>query len=76
MMSTVGDSGVISTFEGFLKIVLASLTISGGIVAEKKSDCRFPGSTAINFFTSWMKPISSMRSASSRTNISMSLNKI
>ena len=43
---------------------------SGGIVAEKKSVCFFSGSFAITFFTSWIKPISSILSASSSTKIS------
>ena len=54
-------------------MVLAKLTISGGIVAEKKSDCLFLGSTANSFLTSCTNPMSSILSASSSTNISTSL---
>ncbi len=45
MISTVKDSGLTETFEGLNKMVFASLTISGGIVAEKNNDCRFLGRT-------------------------------
>ena len=48
----------------------ASRTTSGGIVAEKNSVWRCFGSAAITLRTSWMKPMSSMRSASSSTNTS------
>ncbi len=54
-------------------MLLASAWISGGMVAEKKSVCRCLGSAAMTRFTSWMKPMSSMRSASSRTNTSSDL---
>ena len=44
--------------------------ISSLKVAEKSRLCFFCGSTASTFLMSWMKPMSSMRSASSRTKIS------
>ena len=51
-MSTVGEPGVIVTFFGLFKIVSASFTISGGIVAEKKRVWRLRGSAARTFLTS------------------------
>ena len=47
-----------------------SVLISGGIVAEKRSVCRSSGVLSRIFDTSSMKPMSSMRSASSRTTTS------
>ena len=44
--------------------------MSGGRVAEKNSDCRLAGRAAMIRRMSWMKPMSSMRSASSSTKIS------
>ncbi len=41
------------------------------MVAEKKSVCFLAGAQVRIFFTSWMKPMSSIRSASSSTKISM-----
>ena len=76
MALTVDDSGVISTFTGFAKILLANFTISGGIVAEKNKDCLLAGNLAIILFTSFINPISSILSASSRTNIFKLCNKI
>ena len=38
MISTVDETGVTETFSGLCKMVLASFTISGGMVAEKNSD--------------------------------------
>ena len=69
MASTVVAAGVISIFSGFFRIFAASLAMSGGIVAEKNSVCFFSGVRAIIFLTSWINPISSMRSASSSTRI-------
>ncbi len=40
------------------------------MVAEKRSDWRLGGSVVMMRFTSWTKPMSSMRSASSRTKTS------
>jgi len=45
--------------------------IAGGMVAEKNSVCRLGGKSAMMRLTSWMKPMSSMRSASSRIAILM-----
>ena len=45
--------------------------ISGGIVAEKNSECFFCGSFVNNFRTSWIKPMSSILSASSSTKYLM-----
>lgn len=70
------ETGVTVTFDGLWRILWESLTISGGIVAEKKSDCLFTGRTLRSFFTSWIKPISSIRSASSKTKISISWREI
>ena len=47
-----------------------SRVISGGMVAEKNSVCRRGGSSLQIFSMSGMKPMSSMRSASSMTRIS------
>ena len=65
--STVLDTGVTATEAGFTSSDFASLSISGGIVAVKNIVCFFCGSSAITFLTSWIKPMSSMRSASSST---------
>ena len=48
----------------------ASALISSLKVAENSRLCFFCGSTASTLLTSWMKPMSSMRSASSSTKIS------
>ena len=45
------------------------LSISGDIVAEKSSDCRLAGSILPMRLIDGKKPISSMRSASSRTSV-------
>ena len=58
---------VISTCAGFVRIESDNLTISGGMVAEKNSVCLRVGNFAITFFTSLIKPISNIRSASSNT---------
>ena len=59
-----------STATGSRRIVSASLAISRGMVAENSSVCRCAGSVAMMRRTSWMKPMSSMRSASSSTKTS------
>ncbi len=59
-----------------LCILFASDCISWGMVAEKNSVCLFCGIFEITLFTSCTKPISSMRSASSNTNISRSFREI
>ena len=49
----------------------ARRAISCGMVAEKNSVCRCFGSMATILLMSWMKPMSSMRSASSSTSTSI-----
>ena len=51
-------------------MLLARSAISRGIVAEKNSVWRLRGSLVTILRMSWMKPMSSMRSASSSTNTS------
>ena len=50
---------------------LARLSIAEGIVAEKNKVCRFLGVRLTIFLTSGRNPISSIRSTSSRTKISI-----
>ncbi len=50
MVSTVEDTGVIFISAGFLRIVPASLAMSGGIVAEKNKVCFFGGVFCYDFF--------------------------
>ena len=69
MVLAVEETGVTSTFIGLVKMLFANDEISFGIVALKNNVWRFVGSFAITFFTSCIKPISSIRSASSNTNI-------
>ena len=76
MVSAVDDTGVTSTFLGLYKILSASFTISGGIVAEKNNDCLRCGKSFNNFLISLIKPMSSILSASSKTNISIELKLI
>ena len=60
--------GATSTLTGFgRRIVAASFVISSGIVALKNRFCLFCGRSATTLRISWIKPISSMRSASSST---------
>ena len=73
MISTVEETGVTVTELGLFKIALERVTISGGMVAEKKRDCLFLGKTAKSFLMSCTKPISNIRSASSKTKYSTSL---
>ena len=61
---------------GLLRNLSASFLISGGMVAEKKSVWRKGGRRPAIFSTSGMKPISSMRSASSITSTLQSASKI
>ena len=56
---------------GSRMISSASRTTSSGIVAENSSVCRSPGIAVMIRFTSGQKPMSIMRSASSRTSSSM-----
>ena len=67
MVSTVDEAGVTSTFSGEVRMELANFSISGGIVAEKKSVCRLAGISFNTRFISCIKPISNIRSASSST---------
>src|ERR1700688_770390 len=67
MRSAVGAAGVTATRAGSRSIASASSAISFGIVAEKNSVCRLIGVLATIFRMSLMKPMSSMRSASSST---------
>ncbi|MFY0574238.1 hypothetical protein ACN28S_07660 [Cystobacter fuscus] len=67
------DTGATSTRTGLTRMLLARPWISGGMVAEKNSVWRGRGSAAMTRLTSWMKPMSSIRSASSRTNTSSAL---
>ncbi|OIQ66117.1 hypothetical protein GALL_523180 [mine drainage metagenome] len=67
MRSTVEATGVTATRAGSRSIASASSAISLGIVAEKNSVCRLIGSLATILRMSLMKPMSNMRSASSRT---------
>ena len=59
------------TRTGSRRIVSASRSMGSGIVAEKRTVCRRAGSLAITRRTSGMKPMSSIRSASSSTKISI-----
>ena len=69
-VSAVEETGVTSILIGWVRISSARWEISFGIVAEKKSVCLFFGNSANIFLTSWINHISSIRSASSRVNIS------
>ena len=61
----------ISTIFGLRRISAASRAITGGIVAEKSSVCSRAGSRAMIRLRSGKKPMSIMRSASSRTRVWM-----
>ncbi len=70
MASTGEDTGSTATRTGSWSREFTSSVISGGMVAENSMVCFCFGSHFKIFFTSWMKPISSIRSASSSTKIS------
>ncbi len=70
MVLAVVAGGATSMRSGSLRNWLTRRVISGGIVAEKNSVCRRGGSSLQIFSMSGMKPMSSMRSASSMTRIS------
>ncbi len=70
MRSTAGASGRIATCTASRTSVRASSTTSGASVAEKNSDWRRAGSAAMTLRMSRMKPMSSIRSASSSTKTS------
>ena len=66
----VDATGVTATRAGSRSICAARSAISRGMVAENSSVCRSFGSFATIVRMSWMKPMSSMRSASSSTSTS------
>ena len=70
MTSTGEDTGAAATFTGSWRRVSTRSKISGGRVAEKNMVCFFWGRRRMTFRTSWIKPMSSIRSASSSTKIS------
>ena len=70
MASTGEDTGSTATRTGSWSREFTSSAISGGMVAENSMVCFLRGSHLRIFFTSWMKPMSSIRSASSSTKIS------
>ena len=77
MTVAAGDAGgatEIST--GSCRKASASLRISAGIVAEKNRVCRFSGNKPTIRSTSGMKPMSSIRSASSMTRMRASDSRI
>ena len=65
--STVVACGATSTRTGSLRKPWARPATSAGMVAEKSADCRRGCRLATIFRTGWMKPMSSIRSASSST---------
>ena len=67
IVSAAEETALTATFSGFTKICLDRSKIFWGIVAEKNRDCLFLGSLAMIFLISWMNPISSILSASSKT---------
>ena len=60
-----------STRTGSVRMVLDSFTMLSGMVALKNKLCRFSGSMAMTRRMSWMNPMSSMVSASSKTKNSI-----
>ena len=70
--STVVAVGVTDTSAGLVRYLSASSLIARGMVAEKNRVCRLGGTSATIRFSAWMKPRSSIWSASSRTRISSS----
>ena len=70
MSSAVAFTGAMRIRTGSRKIALARRSIGSGMVAENISVCRCAGSSEMMCFTSGMKPMSNMRSASSKTNTS------
>ena len=71
IVSTVDETGVTSTLIGSFTIESTSFVISDGMVAENNKFCLTLGNFDIIFLTSWIIPISSIRSASSKTKHSM-----
>lgn len=62
MVSTTEAGGVTVTCARVAEHRIGQFTMSSGIVAEKKSVCRFSGSSGRIRRMSWMKPMSSIRS--------------
>ncbi len=75
VVATVADRETVISF-GFCRNASARRLISGPIVAEKNSVCRFFGSSETIRSTSGMKPMSSIRSASSITRMRVSVSRI
>ena len=73
MRSTVLLTGSTFTVTGFFRMLLASCSISLGMVALNSRFWRWAGRWRMTFFTSFTKPMSSIRSASSSTKISSRL---
>ncbi len=69
MAAAVLATGVTATFTGSRRIWLASAAMGPGMVAENRRFWRTAGSSATIRRIGWMKPMSSIRSASSRTRI-------
>ena len=69
--SAVVDCGTTLTVAGSVRNWSASWRIDGGMVAEKNSVWRLRGSMRTIFLSAWMKPRSSIWSASSSTRISI-----
>jgi hypothetical protein len=69
-VAAVEDGGATSMRAGFCRNLSASFWISGGMVAEKNSVCRVNGMNLTIRSMSGMKPMSSIRSASSITRSS------
>ena len=70
MLSAVWLRRATSISTGLFSSLSASALISSLKVAENSRLCFFAGTIASTFLMSWMKPMSSMRSASSSTKIS------
>jgi hypothetical protein len=70
MVSAVALRRATSISAGWFSRRSARALISSLKVAEKSRLCFFAGTMASTFLMSWMKPMSSMRSASSSTKIS------
>jgi hypothetical protein len=69
MFSAVVAARATSTLAGLDRKVLVMRSISGAMVAEKKKVCRVKGVSEKMRSMSGMKPMSSIRSASSTTMI-------
>jgi hypothetical protein len=70
MASRVAFAGATSTVAGSRRMPPDRRRMSSEKVAENIRFCRFAGSSAMIFWMSGRKPMSSIRSASSRTRIS------